>query len=270
MRHTPWRAAQVSGERTLTRSIPSASMRSMATSSSSSLRATICSPLFSSTIQGGHAADQAVDERLRDLGRLLAGDPGPEVGAAIVLAGDDVLRHVHQAPGQVPGVGGAQRGVGEPLRAPWLEMKYSSTLIPSRRLLRIGRSMIRPDGSAISPRIPASWCTWVTPPRAGVGDHPDRALLVEAVEHLFGDVVGRAAPDVDGLGVALVLGDEAAPELAVDLRHLGVGGREQLDLLDRHADVVDADRDAGHRRVVEAEALDAVHRLAWWPVPSSR
>ena len=53
-----------------------------------------------------------------------------------------------------------------PLRAPWLEMKYSSTLIPSRRLLRIGRSMIRPDGSAISPRIPASWWTWVTLPRA--------------------------------------------------------------------------------------------------------
>ncbi len=53
-----------------------------------------------------------------------------------------------------------------PLRAPWLEMKYSSTLIPSRRLLRMGRSMIRPDGSAIRPRMPASWCTWVTFPRA--------------------------------------------------------------------------------------------------------
>ena len=53
-----------------------------------------------------------------------------------------------------------------PLRAPWLEMKYSSTLIPSRRLERIGRSMIRPDGSAIRPRMPASWWTWVTFPRA--------------------------------------------------------------------------------------------------------
>ena len=53
-----------------------------------------------------------------------------------------------------------------PLRAPWLEMKYSSTLIPSRRFERIGRSMIRPDGSAISPRMPASWWTWVTEPRA--------------------------------------------------------------------------------------------------------
>ena len=38
--------------------------------------------------------------------------------------------------------------------------------MPSRRFERIGRSMIRPDGSAISPRMPASWCTWVTEPRA--------------------------------------------------------------------------------------------------------
>ena len=37
------------------------------------------------------------------------------VGAAVLLADDDVLRHVHQAPGEVPGVGGAQRGVGQAL-----------------------------------------------------------------------------------------------------------------------------------------------------------
>ena len=30
----------------------------------------------------------------------------------------------------------------------------------------MGRSMIRPEGSAIRPRIPASWWTWVTFPRA--------------------------------------------------------------------------------------------------------
>ena len=31
-----------------------------------------------------------------------------------------------------------------PLRAPWVEMKYSRTVIPSRKLLRTGTSMIRP------------------------------------------------------------------------------------------------------------------------------
>src|SRR5699024_5402346 len=37
------------------------------------------------------------------------------VGTAVVLADDDVLGDVHQAPGDVRGVGGAQRGVGQPL-----------------------------------------------------------------------------------------------------------------------------------------------------------
>ena len=36
-------------------------------------------------------------------------------GAAVVVTGDDVLRHVDQAPGQVARVGGAKGGVGETL-----------------------------------------------------------------------------------------------------------------------------------------------------------
>ena len=42
-----------------------------------------------------------------------------------------------------------------PLRAPWVEMKYSSTDSPSRNEERMGRSMMRPEGSVISPRMPA-------------------------------------------------------------------------------------------------------------------
>ena len=44
-----------------------------------------------------------------------------------------------------------------PLRAPWVEMKYSSTVSPSLKEERIGSSMIRPDGSDMSPRKPAIW-----------------------------------------------------------------------------------------------------------------
>ena len=46
--------------------------------------------------------------------------------------------------------------------------------------------------------------------------------------------------------------------ISLDLR---VGRGEQLDLLDRDADVLDPDRDAGHRGVVEAERLDPVDQL---------
>jgi hypothetical protein len=53
-----------------------------------------------------------------------------------------------------------------PLRAPWVELKYSSTVRPSLKFEMIGVSMISPDGLFISPRIPPSCFIWVTEPRA--------------------------------------------------------------------------------------------------------
>ena len=62
------------------------------------------------------AAHDTVAQRLDDLARL---DDGADVDAvhraAVVLADDHVLRHVHQAAGQVAGVGGLQRRVGQAL-----------------------------------------------------------------------------------------------------------------------------------------------------------
>ena len=59
-----------------------------------------------------------------------------------------------------------------PLRAPWVEMKYSSTVRPSWKEALIGRSMISPFGLAISPRIPASWRICENDPRA-----PELAIM---------------------------------------------------------------------------------------------
>ncbi len=53
-----------------------------------------------------------------------------------------------------------------PLRAPCVEMKYSSTERPSRKLALIGRGMISPRGLATRPRIPASWRICMMFPRA--------------------------------------------------------------------------------------------------------
>ena len=53
-----------------------------------------------------------------------------------------------------------------PLRAPCVEMKYSSTDSPSRNEERIGRSMMRPVGSLIRPRMPPIWRIWVMFPFA--------------------------------------------------------------------------------------------------------
>ena len=54
----------------------------------------------------------------------------------------------------------------KPLRAPWVEMKYSSTLSPSRKLDFTGTSIKRPLGSDMRPRIPAIWVIWLMFPFA--------------------------------------------------------------------------------------------------------
>ena len=53
-----------------------------------------------------------------------------------------------------------------PLRAPWVELKYSRTFRPSLNDEMIGVSIISPDGLAISPRIPASCLICAAEPRA--------------------------------------------------------------------------------------------------------
>jgi hypothetical protein len=94
--------------------------------------------------------------------------------------------------------------------------------------------------------------------RTGVGDHPDRPLPIEAVEHVARDLVGRLAPDPNGLLVALVVGNEAAPELALDLRDARVRVLEDLALAGRNGHVLDPNRESCQRGVMEANRLDAV------------
>src|SRR6185436_10730500 len=98
-----------------------------------------------------------------------------------------------------------------PLRAPCVEMKYSSTDRPSRKFALIGFSMISPDGLAIRPRMAASWrICWVEARLFALlaGLAVDHDFATDAVHHLFGDAIGDAGPDVDDLVVALAVGDE--------------------------------------------------------------
>ena len=60
----------------------------------------------------------------------------------------------------------------KPFRAPWVELKYSSTDNPSLKLEMIGVSMISPDGFAIKPRMPARCFICAAEPRA-----PESAIM---------------------------------------------------------------------------------------------
>ncbi len=65
-------------------------------------------------------------------------------------------------------------------------------------------------------------------------------------------------PGVDDLVVALAVRDEAARVCLLEARHLLIGVPENLGLLVRDLHVVDADADATHRGVPEAEVLEVV------------
>ena len=96
-----------------------------------------------------------------------------------------------------------------------------------------------------------------------IGLNSPRSLLGAAhlAEHLVGDVLGGAMPDVDDLVVALAGGDGAVETLALDLEHRLARAFDDLLLLRRDDHVVDADGDAGLRRVEEAEVLEIVEHL---------
>ena len=54
----------------------------------------------------------------------------------------------------------------EPLRAPWVAMKYSATVRPSRYEEMIGRGMTSPFGLVTRPRMPVMLRTWIQLPFA--------------------------------------------------------------------------------------------------------
>ena len=199
-----------------------------------------------------------------------------ELGAAIVLRDDAVLRHVDQTAGQVTGVRGLQRGVREALagavgrvevfehRQTFLEVGNDRRLDDLTRRLRhqaahtgelthLGRRTARARMRHHVDRV-------------DVGIGALRRLLGRGdfLHHLLGDFFGRLRPGVDHLVVLLAMGDQAVVVLLLEILRQRTGGVDDLPLRVRHDHVVLAERDAGLERVVEAERHDAVaedHRL---------
>ena len=107
---------QVSAVRTLTSSTPAASSTSSASSSSIEPPQAALPASRGAALDGRHAAEHAVAQRLDDLAALdQRAGVHAVLGAAVVLGDDEVLRHVDQAARQVAGVRGLQRRVGQTL-----------------------------------------------------------------------------------------------------------------------------------------------------------
>src|SRR5215207_58062 len=202
-----------------------------------------------------HALVDAVGQLKLQLDRVL--------GAAVLLADDHVLGDVDETPRQVARVGRAERGVGEALagavgRDEVLEYRQALHEVGLDRALddlalRVRHQAAHPGELADLLERSA---------RSRVGHHVDRVELVERALHGVADLVGRLRPDVDDRLASLVLCDQAALVLLLDLLDLGLVLVEDLLLVRRDDDVVLRDRDPGLGRVLEPERLDLVEDAA--------
>ena len=150
--------------------------------------------------------------------------------AAILLVDDDVLRRVHELAGQVTGVRGLERGVGETFARAVrgdevFEHGQAFAEVRGDRPLddfagRLGHQTAH-AGELLDLLAVAA--------RAGVHHQEDgvqflAALVVlEGAEHDVRDLVAGVRPDVDDLVVALAVGDDALAILLLDRLDLLVG-----------------------------------------------
>ena len=191
----------------------------------------------------------------------------PVVRPAIVFLDDQILRHIHQAAGQVAGVRGLQRRVGQTLTG---AVRGDEVLQHVQAFAEV-RGNRRLDDRAIGLGHQAAHAGELADlrrraPGAGVGHHVDGIegfllhflavavggfLLGQLGHHHLGHVVRGLAPDVDHLVVPLAGRHQARGVLLLDFLHLGFGAADDVLLLRGHQHVFDRNRNARTRGQAE-------------------
>ena len=218
----------------------------------------------------GDAADDAFAQPFDDVARL--GDrlrPDAFDGSAIGFRDDHVLRHVNQTARQVARIGGLERRVGQAFAR---AVRGDEVLQHVQTLAEIGADRGLDDfarrlghQAAHTGELPD---LLLVTARAGIGHDQDRIQLagfllapLHFAEHLVGDLFGHFRPDGDDLVVAFAVSDHAVLVLLLDFDHFVLGVRDQGRFARRRDHVVNADRNAGLRRVEESELFQAVEHL---------
>src|SRR5690606_7990882 len=195
------------------------------------------------------------------------------ISTAIHLGDHQVLGYVHQTTGKVTGVGGLQGGIGQTLTGTVGRdevLKYVQTFTEVRNDRGLADRAVRLGHQTTHTRQLTDLCRGT--PGAGVGHHVhgverivfdfvavlvQDAVYLEVVHHRLGDLVVGTGPQVDHLVVLLASGDQTGGVLVLDLFHFAGGTLDDLGLLFRDLEVVDANRRTGDGRIGEP----GVHQL---------
>src|SRR5664280_1371299 len=192
-----------------------------------------------------------------------------DVAQDVIITQED-CETVDEAAREIAGVGRLERRVGETLAG---AVRRDEVLEDGEALAEVGDDGLLHDlarglghGAAHARELAD---LLLAAAGAGVGHHVDGVELRAAdavrrlhlLEHGLRHRLRDAVPDVDDLVVAFAVRDGALLALVLDLEHVLAGTRDELGLRVGNVHVVDADRDAGLRRHVEADGLDDVEDL---------
>ncbi len=185
--------------------------------------------------------------------------------AAIDLADDDVLRHVHEAACEIAGIGGLERRIGQALTR---SVRGDEVLQHGEAFAEVGGDGRLDDFAGRLGHQTAHAGKLADllfrSARAGIRHDVHRiddaflVLLLHRLEHLLGDFFGDVAPDGDNFVVAFAVGDRAVEVLLLHLDDFALGGFHQVRFAAGNQHVVNADGDAGARGVEEAQLLQPV------------
>ena len=185
----------------------------------------------------------------------------PVVRPAVVIADDHVLGNIHQAAGQVAGIGRAQRRIGQALaravggdevfesRQPFAEVGTDGQRDNSPS--RVGHQAAHARELRDGPETALG--------RAREGHRAQVTHGIHEALHRIRDRGHGALPQLDDSFVLLLFGQQAAAVVTLDQPLFFQSLVDDLLLLRRHGDIRNGDGRAGTRSVLEPDVLDAVH-----------
>src|SRR5712691_2932346 len=215
-----------------------------------------------------NAPNDAIAQRLDfDAGFDDGLDVNAVARAAVAFVDDHVLSNVDETAGQVAGISGLERGIGQALAR---AVRGDEVFQHGQAFAEVGGDGCLNDfagrlghqaahSGELADLLLRSACAGVRHDVDGV-DVALFVLVLEGPEHFVGDFFGDVAPDSDDLVVTLAVGDGAVEVLLLNLDAFLFGGIDKLILVARNEHVVNANGDAGLGGIGESQGLQVIEQ----------